>query len=284
MKKIISVITAAVVSVSAAAALTTGASADWVKFKDGSYGYKNDRTEKYYTGLKRIDGGLYFFDKNGKIVTGWKTIGDDRYYFNGGNRGRAITSWAKIGENTYHFENDGSMDTGWEDIGGRTYYFGTDGVMRTGVIKLGSRTYDLGEDGVLKNIPKKEKTAVSADVYDPMYGLSAGMTYRETLDTLGLEKGDYTYYDDTLTVESGEDILQYEFDDGRLEKAIITTPYTDEKAEGYKSFFDGWKVEFMRDEADRFVAEYEIRRSDSEGELFYDYDVIICEVSYDIDD
>lgn len=103
------------------------------------------------TGWQTIDGGKYYYGKDGKAVTGWKKIGGDTYYFNSAKDGKAVTGFATIGKKTYYFGSDGVMRTGWIKISGDTYYFGSDGAMTTGKVTIGGKSYTFGKDGKLSS-------------------------------------------------------------------------------------------------------------------------------------
>lgn len=84
------------------------------------------------------------FFENGKAVTGFRTIGGARYYFDGS--GRMVTGFRTINGAGYYFQNSylklykeankGKMVTGLKTIKGSAYYFGQNGVMRTGWVKI----------------------------------------------------------------------------------------------------------------------------------------------------
>ena len=98
----------------------------WVQEKGNWYYYKN--------GNKKIDcwvvfptGHRYYFDKTGRMKTGWIQIGQDRYYLG----------------------KSGKMKTGWIQIGTPWYYLDEDGKMKTGILKLTNKYYNLNKDGKL---------------------------------------------------------------------------------------------------------------------------------------
>lgn len=54
-----------------------------------------------------------YYYKNGKPVTGWRTIDKKKYYFNtsGKQKGQMVTGWKVLKKNYYYFNEDGSLNT-----------------------------------------------------------------------------------------------------------------------------------------------------------------------------
>ena len=75
--------------------------------------------------LVTIDGKDYAFDTEGKMVTGWLTLGPNWHYF--GNSGAMIKSdWRQDGGLWFYLGADGAMmKNTWID---NQYYVGADGV------------------------------------------------------------------------------------------------------------------------------------------------------------
>ena len=122
----------------------TTAFADWEKQEDGSWKYYSEEGEYYYYyGIYEIDGQDYYFDENGKMLTGWifSNWSGDWYYANGS--GVLQKGWQKINEVWYYFEpnNDYMFSDGIYTIEGDAYYFASSGAMQTGWIKE-TYTYD----------------------------------------------------------------------------------------------------------------------------------------------
>lgn len=105
----------------------------WYTLSDGvkKRYYKNG---EYLTGMRKVQGEIYYFNVNGIMQKGWKTINGKRYYF---------------GE-------DGVRCSGLKKIGGKYYFFNNYGVMQTGTVKSGKTTYYLLDNGVLE--AKKESS------------------------------------------------------------------------------------------------------------------------------
>ena len=88
------------------------------------YGVK--LTDSWY----QEDGNYYYFDSDGYMVTGLRSIDGNTYYFSPG--GKMRTGWQTINGSTYYFSSGGKMLTGWKRIDGSNYYFGKDGRLVTG--------------------------------------------------------------------------------------------------------------------------------------------------------
>ena len=146
----------------------------WYKHQDGSYTKNN---------FEVIKGQTFYFDSNGYMITGWKQVGKDWYYFTTvGNM--AKNQWI----NNYYFEADGKMATSkwigkyyvdsngrytpdkwvwtngkywyrhqdgsytksdFEVINGQTYYFDSNGYMVTGWQKINDKDYYFNESGAM---------------------------------------------------------------------------------------------------------------------------------------
>lgn len=111
----------------------------------------------------------YCFDADGRLLTGWQTIGDNTYYLqtdgSAGEKGRMYTGWQTMNNKVYYFQmgntdgNIGAMYTGRKMMNGKVYYFHPDGDfgergrMYTGWQTIGSNIHyfqmggDLGEKG-----------------------------------------------------------------------------------------------------------------------------------------
>lgn len=99
--------------------------------------YKYGKTQVYInkngslaTGLVKIKGKWYWFENNGVLsrksgVHKWK---NNTYYL---NKGQFVTGWATVGSNKYYFGADGKMATNkYIQTGGQTYYVDASGRMK----------------------------------------------------------------------------------------------------------------------------------------------------------
>ena len=100
------------------------------------YRYANKKYAK--SGFVKINGSWYYFDKNGNLQTGWKTIKAKKYYFerNGapGEKGKLVLGWRKIGKQDYYFRKSGkkgvigaAYKSEWKTLGKQEYYFDKNG-------------------------------------------------------------------------------------------------------------------------------------------------------------
>ena len=107
-----------------------------------------------------IDGKRYYFDENGRMVTGLVQVNEALYCFGGdgvmqtgtietdgvrrvfGEDGAALEGWL---DKQYY--SGGVMASGWTEIDGDTYYFDENGVLCTGLAELEDGRYYLDENG-----------------------------------------------------------------------------------------------------------------------------------------
>ena len=155
-KKGLALAMSAAMAVSAVTVLSAGVSADWLETVDGQYVYRDVISGKKVTGWQTIDGGRYYFNKQGAALTGWKRIGRDTYFFNGADHGKMMTGWAGINGRRYYFGSDGVMRTGWVTIDGDTYYFTDKGVCLAGKSYLiDGMVYSFDSSGRLTGVSSR---------------------------------------------------------------------------------------------------------------------------------
>lgn len=141
--------------------------------------YKYGKTQVYInkngslaTGLVKIKGKWYWFENNGVLsrksgVHKWK---NNTYYL---NKGRFVTGWATVGSNKYYFGTDGKMATNkYIQTGGQTYYVDASGRMKKNCWYNGQYFNNKGQ---------LEKNATK---YDPE--TTEGQVTKEMLDELPL--------------------------------------------------------------------------------------------------
>ncbi|WP_454659267.1 N-acetylmuramoyl-L-alanine amidase family protein [Bacillus mycoides] len=92
----------------------------------------------------------YYSLEDGVFYTGWKMIGDKRYYFiNGYNS--AFNRYEDIDGKRYYFHEDGSVNkAGFEKIDGKLYHFDNNGVAQTGWQKIDGKDYYFDGSGAAK--------------------------------------------------------------------------------------------------------------------------------------
>ena len=113
------------------------AAGKWIS-KNGKLRYRYANKKYAKSGFTKIHGSWYCFDKNGKLQTGWKTIGSKRFYFEKkgepGEKGKLVTGWKKIGKKEYYFRKSGKKGTigatyksEWKTLNKQDYYFDKNG-------------------------------------------------------------------------------------------------------------------------------------------------------------
>ncbi|MDU1687866.1 MAG: glucosaminidase domain-containing protein, partial [Clostridium perfringens] len=93
-----------------------------------------------------MNDGIWYYYIDGKYVTGWKNIDNNKYYFD--QLGKMKTGWLCIDNIWYHFRDNGTVDTGWREIDGYWYYFNNDGEMQKGWQTIGKYKYYFNDNGV----------------------------------------------------------------------------------------------------------------------------------------
>ena len=130
----------------------------------------------------RIRNGHTQYLLDGKPVTGWQTIEDNRFYFS--ENGSLCTGWQSIDGHFYYLDTDGVLCTGWQDIGSARYYLGTDGVRANGWQDIDGSRYFFDDDGkMLTGIILENGAAYLLDAHGQ-------------LSTGWVEMGGKTYYAD----------------------------------------------------------------------------------------
>lgn len=133
----------------------------------GGYVYYFDGNGKMLTGW--VDGSNRYADGKGHIQTGWFNVGSSRYYsqygedsdVGGGNYGKVYKDCVQtIDSEIYLFNRSGQMLTGWQTFGGKKYFLENDNKKATygqayrgsesaAVKAVGSTNYLFGVDGAL---------------------------------------------------------------------------------------------------------------------------------------
>lgn len=92
------------------------------------------------------NGTFYYFDKDGKMLTGWVTGANDAELFFGPD-GAMHTGWVKSKDKYFYYDNQGVMQTGWIKDNGKKYYLNTNGEMLTGWLIDEDNKYFLNKNG-----------------------------------------------------------------------------------------------------------------------------------------
>ena len=116
---------------------------DWYYFgPEMKTGLIHDTAKKAY----------YYAGKNGVLQTGWKTIGNKKYYFWGSNNNGHTMYEAALGKRSvngtwYLFTNDGVLLYGLNTADGKLYYTDSKGRLQTGLKTINGRKYYFETSG-----------------------------------------------------------------------------------------------------------------------------------------
>ena len=111
-------------------------------------------------GLAKVKKYTYYFDSTnyGIRATGLRKISGKTYYFN--KKGRMQKGFVKFNDSTFYFGSNGAMVTGWMSVGSKRYYFyKNSGVMATGTVKIDGKTYNFGTKGYIEGSSSGASTA-----------------------------------------------------------------------------------------------------------------------------
>lgn len=98
---------------------------------------------------KAPDGKQYYFDEDGKMYYGWKTIDGERYFFGTSDKYMLTGGTWTIDGKKYYFNQDGSQYTGWKTLAGEKYYFSEKGRAKDSQWFIDGAYYYFNEDGTL---------------------------------------------------------------------------------------------------------------------------------------
>lgn len=93
--------------------------------RDGRWAYTYEDGSFASDCLLLIDGRTYLFSEDGYRLSGWQTIGSDRYYFGTDDEGYLYKNrWLVTKNNTYYrLKKNGKAARGWLTVKGKKYYF-----------------------------------------------------------------------------------------------------------------------------------------------------------------
>ncbi len=134
----------------------------------GKYYYFYKSGKAAVSKWKKINGNYYYFDKNGKMLRntvidgyqidasgvrgdkisdGWVTKNGNTYYV---KNGKYLTGFRTLSGNKYYFNENGVMLTGIQEINGKKYYFYPGGTMATDItLAVGTKEYTINSKGVV---------------------------------------------------------------------------------------------------------------------------------------
>ncbi len=140
-----------------------------------------------YSGWLKFGSKYRYFEKNGKMKTGWATLGGNKYYFNLSNGYRA-TGLLTVNKKTYYFDEYGKLfKGGWKHFGNKRRYFSkTTGEMKTGWFTSGKSKYYMNKSTGYMTTGFK---TIGKNKY---YFKSNGKLYKSGWKSFG---GKYRYFD-----------------------------------------------------------------------------------------
>ena len=219
----------------------------WVRQEDG-YLYA-DENAQMSRGQMTIDGNIYVFGQDGRMLTGWLDTEAGRMHLRGSGKasrgwemvdgvvyyfdsdGIRQSGWLGLHEGTYYLEEDGARVTGWKEIDGCRYYFDEDGAMQTGWLNVDSKWYLMADSGEMLTGDQKEggKSYHLNDDGTRYYGwLDTEEGRRYYLETGEAAEGwteidgEKYYFGDDLLLKTGfvliDDEVYYFEEDGTVEE------------------------------------------------------------------
>lgn len=124
-------IVACVVAIATMSTMSVSVSADqFVQLQsESNYGYQYDNGKYAFNKFIKASNSYYYFDNDGKMVTGWYVHDDGIRYYS--SNGKMATGLTKVGKSYYFFDKkDGTMKTSkWVKTGNNVYYCGTYGAI-----------------------------------------------------------------------------------------------------------------------------------------------------------
>ena len=90
--------------------------------------------------------GLAYLDAEGMPVTGWQRINGTTYYFDPGDHAM-VTGWLSLPEGRFYFDGMGSLHTGWLELPEGQFYMKEDGAMAVGAVELRGRMHYFTSEG-----------------------------------------------------------------------------------------------------------------------------------------
>lgn len=197
------------------------------------YSAGNMASEKWVEMTVNGKKGSRYFGKDGKMLTGFQTIGGKKYYLqtSGAEIGFRKTGFQKIGSDYYNFTDsgvmsqnkwlemtaggkkgsryfgkDGKMLTGWQTIGGYKYYLTTSGTQvgfrKTGFQKIGSDYYSFTDAGKLN-------TSKTVKIGDFKYSFDKNGKMTTKVPAAKIKSVKYSKSVTTVTIENRTDVTGY---------------------------------------------------------------------------
>ncbi|EOO26388.1 hypothetical protein IIU_06000 [Bacillus cereus VD133] len=161
----------------------------WHEIESKKYYINSDGSIETGTGMKKLDGGTYYFNEDDSIVYGWKEINGKKYYFNP----EMVIGNHEYGGVGYHFGEDGSLDVskkGWQtDSNNKKYFYNEDGSLTYGWKNMDGKQYffDINDGhmvtGKYDTVPYQKNGPFSPPVIDHYYFNEDGTLNRQDPST-----------------------------------------------------------------------------------------------------
>lgn len=116
-----------------------------------------------------IGGPWYYFDAEGRMLTGWQLLNNQWYYLwtvedakaeSGRTEGAMATGWYfdPVYQSWFYFDRNGAMATGWREIAGNWYYFNpvSDGTRGAMAVNRQIEGWNVDRNGVWDGRPKND--------------------------------------------------------------------------------------------------------------------------------
>lgn len=229
---------AVVAAIMLSAAFSSAAYAQgWTKENNVWVYYNNNGTKASNEWKQSSDGGYYYLDGYGNMVTN-SFIDSERYV---GSDGKMVTSgWRQIDSKWYYFDNNGkTIKNKSKQINGVYYYFGDDGYMVTGWVHDDSNWYYCDtSDGHMyvntwKQLEPSEEMSLDSSSNDSVTDSGTYWFFFQATGKLATANGTEEYKDYTING------LHYCFDqDGRLKTGWAKIKDTYPEIAGYKYYND----------------------------------------------
>ncbi|MBO5159491.1 MAG: leucine-rich repeat protein [Lachnospiraceae bacterium] len=155
----------------------TAAQTGWLKLKNGQISYANSRGV-ILTGWQTIDNQRYYFDGNGALQIDWFKVGNYWYYgeekaAEGQEQTIPVGAVAKgireIDGAIYCFHPSGYyMLTGWQTVNGQRFYLESDGKAKTDWFTFSGKTYyaeTTTHDGIYKGTVARGAKTIGTETY-----------------------------------------------------------------------------------------------------------------------
>ena len=191
----------------------------------------------------KLTAGWYYYDENGKMVTGWLPLGDKTYYMD--KQGLMVTGFRKISGKRYVFADSGEMLTGqwYTDEAKQQYYLGDDGAAVTGIaaVKVAEYFHNPETDKWESRITEKKRFFNGDGVMQTGWQTAAdGKTYWFDEYSGDMAAGEWH------SEQNGEGTEDWYYlgDDGAMVTGLVTLPGRDYRYNPETGEYEGIETTF----------------------------------------